>query len=485
MHRLAPMGVALALSALSALSCRTPSASAPRSLVGAPVFLRGTVVNADGTTLPDSAVVVEGNRITRVLPASEVRLPPGAAFVGGPDAWIVPGLFDAHVHFFQSGGIYTRPDIVDLTSRVPYAKERGAIAANLDRTLARYLRSGVTSVVDMGGPLWNFDVREHANRTALAPRVSVAGPLLSSVSRPQLVVDGDGPIVEVKDPGRARAIVREQAARHPDLVKLWWVLPPGGSATDWLPVGKAAIDEAHALGLRVAVHATQLETARTAVQAGADVLVHSVSDVPVDEAFLTLLRERRVPYITTLVVLEGYAGALGHHLHLTPAERAIADPAVVATVVDPPPLPERAAGAAQRMQAQLPVALANAKRAEDAGVLVVAGSDAGNIGTFHGPAVLREIELLVQAGLTPAQALRAATLDAARAFGKERDLGSVEAGKLADLVVLDASPLADVRNLARIRAVVKDGVVRTPEEILPPSAAPFARSEAGAARLRD
>jgi imidazolonepropionase-like amidohydrolase len=466
------------------LSCRTPEAMpGARAAAGHVVLLRGNVVRPDGTALRDAAVLVQGDRIARVSAASELPPPPGARVVGGPDAWIVPGLFDAHVHFFQSGGIFTRPDIVDLTDRVPYAKERAAIAASLDRTLARYLRSGVTSVVDMGGPLWNFDVRAHANAAALAPRVAVAGPLLSSVSRPQMVLDGDGPIVEVKTPDQAREIVRGQAARHPDLVKLWWVVPRGGTAADWLPVGKAAIEEAHARGLRVAVHATELETARTAVQAGADVLVHSVDDAPLDESFVALLRARRIPYVTTLVVLEGYAEALGQHVHLSPAERAVADPAVVASVVSPPPLPERAAAIADRMRDRMAVALANAKRAEEAGVLVVAGSDAGNIGTFHGPAVLRELELLVQAGLTPAQALRAATLDAARAFGKERDLGSVEPGKLADLVVLEADPLADVRNLARIRAVVKGGVVHRPEEILPPDPAEEAQRRANAAKL--
>ena len=470
----------LGVSALA--SCRT-AATGPGAASASALLVRGTVVEPDGTTIPDAAVLVEGNRIARVGRASEVTAPPGARVVGGAGAWIVPGLFDAHVHFFQSGGITTRPDIVDLTSRLPYAQERARIAAGLDRTLARYLRSGVTSVVDMGGPLWNFEVREHANRTAIAPRVAVAGPLLSSVARPQLVVDGDAPIVQVETPERARAMVREQAGRRPDLVKLWWVVPPGGTAASWLPVGKAAIDEAHALGFRVAVHATELETARAAVQAGADVLVHSVDDAPLDDGLLALLRERRIPYITTLVVLEGYAEALGRHVSLEPAEREIADPVAVASVLDPPPLPERAAAAARRMQDRLPVALANARRAEEAGVLVVAGTDAGNIGTFHGPALLREIELLVQAGLTPAQALRAATLDAARAFGKERELGSVEAGKLADLVVLDASPLADVRNLARIRAVVKDGVARSPEEILPPVAAEEALRRANAARL--
>jgi imidazolonepropionase-like amidohydrolase len=478
---------AMAAALLLAAGCR-PGAATPRAggaAAASALVVRGNVIRADGTVLRDGAVLVEGNRIARVGPASEVPAPAGARTSGGPDAWIIPGLFDAHVHFHQSGGMFTRPDIVDLTASVPYAQERAAIAAHLDRTFARYLRSGVTSVVDMGGPLTNYAVRERANRTALAPRVSVAGQLLSSVSRPQLEVAGDGPIVEVLDPQRARAIVREQAARRPDLVKLWWVLPPNGTATDWLPVGKAAIEEAHALGLRVAVHATQLETARTAVQAGADVLVHSVDDAPLDGALLSTLREKRIPYITTLVVLEGYAEALGHHVQLSPAELQIADPSALASVVDPPPLPERAAVGAQRMAARLPVALANAKRAEDAGVLVVAGTDAGNIGTFHGPAIFRELELYVQAGLTPAQALRAATLDAARAFGKERDLGSVESGKLADLVVLDASPLDDVRNLSRVRAVVKDGVSYAPEQILPPVPAEEEQRRAVAAKLRE
>lgn len=476
-----PLGITL-LVASASLACQPRPVAPPDRPAPAAVVVRGTVVRADGTSLPDAAVLVEGNRIVRVAPASELRAPAGARVVGDPGAWIVAGLFDAHVHFFQSGGLYTRPDIVDLTSRVPYADERAAIRAGLDDTLARYLRAGVTSVVDMGGPLWNFDVRAHARRTPLAPRVQVAGPLLSSVSRPQLALD-DPPILQVLDPERARAVVREQAARRPDLVKLWWVLPQGGSAADWLPVGKAAIDEAHALGLRVAVHATQLETARAAVEAGADVLVHGVSDVPVDDAFLAMLRERRVPYVTTLVVLEGYAEALGRALSLSPAEREIVDPAAVASLLDPAPLPERAAGAAERMRAQLPIALANVRRAREAGVLVVAGSDAGNIGTFHGPAILRELELLVQAGLTPAEALRAATLDAAAAFGSADALGSVEAGKLADLVVLDASPLADVRNLARVRVVVKDGVPHTPEEILMPTAAERAQRAENAAKL--
>jgi imidazolonepropionase-like amidohydrolase len=478
-HRHVALAVLLALSLVGCRTARAPSPGGePRTLV-----VRGTLVQPDGSTRRDAAVIVEGQRIVGVGAAASLPAPSGAQELGGPDKWIVPGLVDAHVHLFQSGGLYTRPDIVDLGARVPYAQERAAIRSGLDRTLLRYLRSGVTTVLDAGGPMWNFDVRERAARSPLAPRVLVAGPLLASVSRPQLALD-DPPIVQVTEPERAREIVREQARRRPDLVKLWWIVPQGGSAQDWLAVGKAAIEEAHAHGIRVAVHATELETARAAVAAGADVLVHSVDDAPIDDALLVLLREREIPYITTLVVLEGYREALLGPLSLTPAEREIADPFAIASILDAPPLPERP-GYADRVRARLEIVRANAKRAQEAGVLVVAGSDAGNIGTFHGPALLRELELLVESGLRPAEALRAATESAARALRRERDLGTVEAGKLADLLVLDASPLEDIRNVARLHAVVKDGVVHRPDELLRDTPDEAARRTANEARLRE
>ncbi len=167
----------------------------------------------------------------------------------------------------------------DLTARVPYAEERAAIRRKIDDVLRRYLRSGVAAVVDMGGPMWSFEVRERAARSLLAPRVAVAGPLLASVARPQLALD-DPPVVQVTEPDAARRAVRAQLAHCPDLVKLWWIVPDGGSAESWRPVAQAAIDEAHAAGARVAVHAlvreTARETARAALRAGADVLVHGV-----------------------------------------------------------------------------------------------------------------------------------------------------------------------------------------------------------------
>ncbi|UCH11665.1 MAG: amidohydrolase family protein, partial [Fidelibacterota bacterium] len=120
---------------------------------------------------------MSGNRITQVGPDTEVEIPPEVEVISAKDKWIIPGLIDAHIHFFQSGGLYTRPDAIDLRKHVPYADEElRLIRERLADTFARYLRCGITSVVDVGGPYWNFEVRELARQSDMAPTVAVAGP---------------------------------------------------------------------------------------------------------------------------------------------------------------------------------------------------------------------------------------------------------------------------------------------------------------------
>ena len=111
-------------------------------------------------------------------------------------------------------------------------------------------------------------------------------------------------------------------------------------------------------------------------------------------------------------------------------------------------------------------ALQNLRRIWDAGITVVMGTDAGNIGTLHGPSVFREMEIMTQAGLTPLQVLRSATSNGAKTMRMERAIGTLAPGKLADLLILDADPLADVTNLGRIHRVIKDGKVFVPDELI-------------------
>src|SRR5205823_5912826 len=194
-------------------------------------------------------------------------------------------------------------------------------------------------------PLWNFEVRKRANATAKAPRVAVAGPLISSVARPQLDL-GDPPIVKIDTPEQGREFVRKLAAQNPDFIKIWYIVPPPPSpaptanaaapddsvqrAAIYRPVVHAVVEESHARKLRVAVHATELEAARNSVEEGADLLVHSVTDKAVDEPFVHLLKEKGTILCPTLVVFERYGRTFANKLNLTPEEKAWGNPEVIA-----------------------------------------------------------------------------------------------------------------------------------------------------------
>src|SRR3989440_3097308 len=237
-------------------------------------LLGATVINpADGKVLPNATVVINGDRIERVsmgkqdATALEKQIDCAGKF-------ILPGYIDTHIHFFQSADLFTRPDGADLNNVRPYKDEVVWIKSHLNDVFARYIRCGITSVVDVGGPFWNFEVRKMANATAKAPRVAVAGPLISSVSREKLDL-GDPPIVKIDNPEQAREFVGKLAAENPDLVKIWYIVDKDHPVDSFRPIVRATIEESHAHKIRVAVHATELETARAAVEEGADVLVHS------------------------------------------------------------------------------------------------------------------------------------------------------------------------------------------------------------------
>ncbi len=462
-----PAPARLALAALWVLSAALLPPSAVRA-AELTALVGGTVVDGTGAEpLPDAVVVIDGARISAVGPRRTTAVPDGARVIDARGKWVIPGLIDAHIHFFQSGGLYTRPDIIDLRGARPYQDELAGIRRRLPATFARYVASGVTSVVDVGGPFSNFAVRELARGTLVAPRVAVAGPLLGTYA-PRGLATEDPPVIRVTSPEEARALVRRELAHKPDLVKLWLVVRPGVDLAVELDWARAAIEESHAAGVRVVAHATQRETARAAVRAGVDVLAHSVQDRRVDDAFIALLKERGVVYTTTFAVAEGYHEVLTQSLDLTGIERRLGDPEAIASFADVAALPSDKIPfwIRRRPPPKQRVALDNLRRLQAAGVAIAAGSDAGNIGTLHGPALHRELELMAEAGLSPMEILVAATHGGARVMGRESDLGTIEAGKLADLVILDADPLADIRNTRRIWRVVKGGVVLDPEEIV-------------------
>src|SRR3954471_8149927 len=176
---------------------------------GTITILNGTAIDpGSGKIIPNAVISIDGDHITAVKDGGAEIREKGDRVIDAKGKFILPGYIDTHVHFFQSGDIFTRPDAVDLNAVRSYKDEHDWIERNLPDTFARYLRSGITSVVDVGGPIWNFKVRKMANATAKAPRVAVAGPLISSVSRTQLELTGDPPIVKIDTPEQGREMVR-------------------------------------------------------------------------------------------------------------------------------------------------------------------------------------------------------------------------------------------------------------------------------------
>jgi len=462
-----------AILAVIALSSFMLTARAEKiSLVG------GTVINpADGKVLPNATVVIDGDKIERVSIGKQDAATLGKQ-IDCTGKFILPGYIDTHIHFFQSGDLFTRPDGTDLNSVRPYKDEVAWVKSHVNDVFDRYLRSGITSVVDVGGPFWNFEVRKTANATAKAPRVAVAGPLISSVSREKLDL-GDPPIVKIDTPDQARAFVRKLAEQKPDLVKIWYIVDKEHPVESFRPIVRATIEESHAHKIRVAVHATELETARAAVEEGADVLVHSVTDKPIDDAFVKLLKDRHTILCPTLVVFERYGRTFSHQLNLTPEEKAWGNPEVIAsldvTKIPQDKLPERIKSALakpdealDRIKKTYDIAQPNLKRLEDAGVTIAAGTDAGNIGTIHGPALFREFQLMKEAGLTPMQILQCTTANAAKLFGGDTGahIGQIAPGYFADLVILNSNPVDDIAHASDIDRVIKNGVAYPVDSLL-------------------
>ncbi|MEX2149636.1 MAG: amidohydrolase family protein [Steroidobacteraceae bacterium] len=462
------------LTVLSAMFAGAAHADTPGD--GVIIITGVTVVHpereAAAAVQPDTTIVISEGRILSVVQNATLKRPRGATVIDGSGKYVIPGMVDAHVHFFQSGNLYTRPDAADFNAVVPYADETARNKARLEATFKVWLASGVTGVVDIGGPFWNFDVRDRADETPAAPRMAVAGPLISMVDRPQLDL-GDPPIIRIDSPEAARALVARQLPRNPDYIKVWFIHREGEDLAAQEAIVKAAGDAAHEAGKKLAVHATELLVAKAALRAGADYLVHSVFDEPVDDEFIALAKQNGVIYCPTLFVTQGYPLALSNQWEATPEELERADPEILAAMDDlnympADQRPERVA----RLMAEPPaisapvVAMTNLRKLMDAGITVVMGTDAGNIGTLHGPSIHREMWLMEASGLTPLEVLRTATTNGAEVLGLAGEVGAISPGMIADLVILDADPLTDVGNLAKVHRTIRDGIVYDPEKLM-------------------
>lgn len=173
-------------------------------------------------TLPDQTIVYKDGKILRVGSSTRIKLPKSAAVIDATGKWVMPGMVDAHVHFFQTGGLYTRPDGIDLRKYKPYEQEIAWYKLHMEQQLRRYTAAGITTVIDDGTTLALLQQRDTFTNKDYAPRIYMAGPLISTDYLPSafnMLPDPDAPIYPVATPEDAVKWTQREYPYHPDFIK--------------------------------------------------------------------------------------------------------------------------------------------------------------------------------------------------------------------------------------------------------------------------
>ena len=414
-----------------------------------------SVIDMTGRAVqPDMAVLIRGDRIAAIERATGFNRP-RVRVLDLTGKFLMPGLVDMHNHLEPGDSMPGLP----IPGRASERDYRG----NLKEMLAW----GFTTVYSTHHA--NVDLREFAElRRASATNPDL--PRYFGVGRAFSVAGGHygQPRFATYLPGsadEARANVRELHAVGVGAIKLIYA-DQAHTGRPPVPVMqpevmRAIIEEAHRLNLKAYVHAPGMRQAKEVLRAGADGLVHSVTDAPLDDEFITLMKKNGATYTTTLALYTAFSDVAAWMRRLAAMDtRGLGPKDVYARYQSP-----EASKAYHAMTGTFPpenlrYAKNNVRRALNAGIPVLAGSDTGVPGVLLGISSQMELVLLVDAGLTTAEALATATINPARAIGRGQDQGTIERGKLADLLVLDADPLADIRNISKIHLVIKGGVAK-------------------------
>ncbi|MET0394416.1 MAG: amidohydrolase family protein [Chitinophagaceae bacterium] len=444
-------------------------------------------------------VVALDGRIVSIDKDRMYKLPDGTQVIDGTGKYLVPGFTDAHVHFFQSAGLYARPDAIDLRKYRPYSEEVKWVHDHMEDFLRRYSRAGITSVVDVGATVNFLKQRDSFRLKPYAPSIVMTGPLLTTyIPEPYKNLGDDSPFIEMKSEEGVRRSVRDMLAQKADFIKIWYIVLDtnieNGARKNYALV-QAAIDEAHKNKLRVAVHATERITAQLAVEAGADFLVHNVEDEVVSNDFVNLLAKNKVVLSPTLVVAGNYGKVLGDTYHFTTEELDLAHPVTIGSIFDYP-WPDTALAsiyvrniAGPRYQARRAaddsIVRINLQKLYNGGVTIATGTDAGNTGTQHASSYFDELRSMQAAGMSGWDLLVASTLNGAKAVGQQDSLGSLAKGKIANMVLLEANPLDSLANWRRIDWVINKGVAFRPDSLLVTTPAMLAQQQLNAYNAHD
>lgn len=375
------------------------------------VFTGATVWDGTGRPAQTADILVLEGRIVEIGTPS---IPPHATVLDYTGKWIIPGLVETHAHV---SGYWASGDVPDPMDR-------------LVEELGLYAKYGVTTVSSLGDePPAARGLRDSQDTPALhRARVTFAGPVITAVT-----------------PEEGRAAVAENAAAGVDWMKIR--VDDNLGATTKMPwdAVQAVLDETHERGLRLATHLFYLDDAKRLLRMGTDLVAHSIRDVEVDDEIIGLLEETGTCYVPTLTrEVSAFVYGSRPDFFDDPFFQEGAKASEVKRVSEPEFMQSmRESPAAAGYRVGLGQALENLKLLSDAGIPIAFGTDAGPAGRFPGYFEHLELAMMVEAGLTPKQALVSATRVAASCL-EMPDVGTLEPGNWADLLVLGSDPLEDI-----------------------------------------
>lgn len=436
-------GIAAFCAAALLLAADVP-AQAPKKLA----LVGGMLL--DGYEVPPlhhAAILIEGNRIVAVGPKSEIAIPPDAEVIDTSGRTMLPGMIDLHAHLQILGhGDYERWD--------PWIEKNKLLEKVSEISAKQLLMAGVTSAADLGGTLKeSLAVRDRIKSGAIpGPRMWVAGPWITRDAGDYYT--GLPNQLVVHTPAEAAKAVDDLATAGVDLIKAYVDLKPEHY--------KAIADAAHRRKLKVHAHVYDPVDVKNAFDAGIDVLQHvgSAGMPTYDPALVNAIAVKGTPVVVTAA----------HRAFLFPATVAFPE-----RLQDPrlredfgPQIYEEVQSSFKNFQGlsyfsatdqEMRWAKASLGQWIQANVTMGMGTDSGTPMNFHTEALWREIKAHVDTGMSPQRAIGAATRVNAVILGRGKDLGTIETGKLADIIVVDGDPLFDVTALGHVEIVVKDGVV--------------------------
>ncbi len=418
------------------IGCKPSEESNIKAIIGA-VLIDGS----GNAPVSDSVVLVAGSRIRAVGPRANVPIPAAAEKINGAGKFLVPGLIDLHVHLGTRGGPgFTASD---------YTPDR------IEKNLNAYLYFGVTTVRSVGTDREaGFAIRkaERDGKLASARLFTAGRGFTAPGGHPSQEI---GEIArQTDDPEDARRQVAELAAQQVDAIKIW-VDEVGGRQPKIKPaVIDAILEEARKYKIPVTAHIQSLRDTQHLVDSGAAGFLHMIRDTEdIDPAFLARLRGLQIVFAPTLVRQElGWLYAEHPELLDDPEVERAAEPDVIAAVRQATRPPVKKSG-----YEDFEIAKRNTRKLASAGVPIGVGSDGGSAIDFPGLMTHRELQLLIDSGFSPMESIVAATRNGALALRKLDELGTIQPGRRADLLLLSANPLEDVRNVRKIERLRLDG----------------------------